>query len=346
MTTARKAGARSGDANDFRHHRADAGTHQPAHGVDIRGRQRHGERHVAVERPGRGDGIVDWPRDGRQPRHRHHHGHGIRRNRPHVGHDPGARRRHDYRLPEHYGTGPVRRGERPARPWLLPESLGCLAANTFRITGTGLGEAIFLQNGSGNRVRQNTITGGYDGSSKAVGTDDGIVLESEAGDTVEGNTISDVYDTAVEGDSGLANTTIWGNTFSNTGWAAIGAYWCTDWTNNIVANNQASGAPQFAAIHYNVGNLCGTTTPEVFTGNRFIGNVFRNAAAGRTKLTQAALSIIFHAGTIAGNVIQGNDFGSYDGPYVLPLSGFTDGGGNVCGPLNPALSNFACSGGG
>jgi nitrous oxidase accessory protein NosD len=68
-----------------------------------------------------------------------------------------------------------------------------IVANTFTMTGTGLAEAIYLQNGTGNQVRQNTMTGGYDGSLSKTGTDDGIVLENETGDNVEGNAISGFY---------------------------------------------------------------------------------------------------------------------------------------------------------
>lgn len=49
-------------------------------------------------------------------------------------------------------------------------------------------------------------------------------------------------------------------------------------------------------------------------------------------------------GTVTGNLLQGNDFGPNDGPNLDPSSGFIDGGGNVCGPLNPAISNFICTG--
>jgi hypothetical protein len=48
--------------------------------------------------------------------------------------------------------------------------------------------------------------------------------------------------------------------------------------------------------------------------------------------------------TVTGNLLQGNNFGPNDGPNLTPLSGFIDGGGNICGPLNPALSNFVCTG--
>jgi hypothetical protein len=50
------------------------------------------------------------------------------------------------------------------------------------------------------------------------------------------------------------------------------------------------------------------------------------------------------SGTVSGNLVQGNDFGPNNGPYLIPLSGFIDGGGNVCGPFNPAVSNFPCTG--
>ncbi len=54
--------------------------------------------------------------------------------------------------------------------------------------------------------------------------------------------------------------------------------------------------------------------------------------------------VIFVPGTATGNLIQNNDFGTNDGPLLEPLTAFADGGGNICGPLNPSLSNFVCTG--
>jgi hypothetical protein len=72
--------------------------------------------------------------------------------------------------------------------------------------------------------------------------------------------------------------------------------------------------------------------------NSIDGTLHRNGGAG-------ASMAISMSGTVSGNLIQDNDFAAYDGPKLLPLSGFIDGGGNICGPLNPILSNFPCTGG-
>jgi hypothetical protein len=99
-------------------------------------------------------------------------------------------------------------------------------------------------------------------------------------------------------------------------------------------------------VQYETGSKCGSTTPPaLFTGNQFIANVFRNPAQGWSVIIMPVprLSIVM-SGMVSGNVLQGNDFATTDGPYLSPLGGFTDGGGNICGPLNPVLSNFPCTG--
>jgi hypothetical protein len=46
------------------------------------------------------------------------------------------------------------------------------------------------------------------------------------------------------------------------------------------------------------------------------------------------------ASAVVGNLLQNNDFGTNAGLQLAPLTGFVDGGGNMYGPLNAALSNF------
>lgn len=87
-------------------------------------------------------------------------------------------------------------------------------------------------------------------------------------------------------------------------------------------------------------NCDGWTTPPVFSGNQFIGNVFRSPVG----LIIPRMTVEIN-GTVSNNLLENNDFGSSDGPFLMPLSGFADGGGNICGPLSPALSNFVCTGG-
>jgi hypothetical protein len=216
------------------------------------------------------------------------------------------------------------------------------------VTSAGAGAAVILRGGSNNQVTHTSIAGGYDGSNAAVGTDDGILLENEIGDVIQENTISNVYDMGVEGVGIVQNVTLANNTFSNIGVAGMGSYWCTSWSGDILRGNTVSMAPLLVLVQYEArSSNCGSTMPPaLFTGNQFIANVFRNPAQGWTpSATPVARLSIVMPGMVSGNVLQGNDFATTDGPYLSPLGGFTDGGGNICGPLNPILSNFPCAGG-
>jgi hypothetical protein len=206
--------------------------------------------------------------------------------------------------------------------------------------------AVQFANGSNDQVIQSTITGGYDGSSTENGTDDGILLTNEAGDTFTSNTVSGFFDTAVEGVALVANATVADNTFSTIGTAAIGAYYCTNWTGNVIRGNHVSLSPTMVLVNDQGGAFC-TTPPPVFSANQFISNQFRNpiTGVGGPLGPGPRMVVIFVPGTAAGNLLANNDFGTNDGPRLAPLSAFTDGGGNICGPQNPALSNFVCSGG-
>jgi hypothetical protein len=105
-----------------------------------------------------------------------------------------------------------------------------------------------------------------------------------------------------------------------------------------------SSAPELIRIDYSAGPKCGgTIVPAAFSGNLFIANVFRNPARGTSTSTLPFPAIsISMPGLVEGNLLQDNDMGTADGPRLSPLSGFIDGGGNVCGPLNPVFSNFVC----
>ena len=106
------------------------------------------------------------------------------------------------------------------------------------VSNTGSGATIAagldFAGGSNNHVEQTTITSGYNDGPLFVGADDGIILLGETGDTIRGNSISAFFDSGVESLGRLADTTIIDNTFSNLGNAAVGAYYCTVWTNNVV----------------------------------------------------------------------------------------------------------------
>jgi parallel beta-helix repeat protein len=224
--------------------------------------------------------------------------------------------------------------------------------NTFNNSFAGY--AVYLQGGSNNQVLQNTVNGFYDGGPTQNGLDDCIMLQNEVGDRIQGNTLMNSFDTGVESIDSLANTTIADNTMTNIGTAGIGAYWCTNWANNVVRNNSVSGSPGLLFATYSQGLVCGSQIAAAgFSGNQIIGNRFRNPAAGYRSVVPVVLpaprmNVYFAPGTpVMSNLLQGNDFGSEEGPELTPLAGFTDGGGNVCAALSPgSAANFACSSGG
>jgi parallel beta-helix repeat protein len=221
-----------------------------------------------------------------------------------------------------------------------------LRGDTISTPGAG----VYLSGGRGNRVLDNTITGGYDGSAAHVGADDGILTENETGDTIEDNRIEGFFDAAIEGLDALTDTTIADNDLSGSGESAIFAYWCTSWTGNTIRGNRISMSASMVTVGYQASNdHCGANPPsKVFVRNQFVANVFRSAAPGvnNRPVRGPRMGISMQGGMVSGNVIAGNDLGTYDGPLLYPLSGFIDGGGNICGPQDPKLSNFPCTGGG
>ncbi len=125
-------------------------------------------------------------------------------------------------------------------------------------------EAILLSHGSNNQVLQTTITGGYDDGPAEDGTDDGIMLTNETGDTIMGDTISGFFDTAVEGIGFVSNVTVASNAFSSIGTAALGAYYCTNWTNNVIRGNVVRQAPSLLLVEDGGRRLLHHATPGLF----------------------------------------------------------------------------------
>jgi hypothetical protein len=126
----------------------------------------------------------------------------------------------------------------------------------------------------------------------------------------------------------------------------VGSYWCTDWNGNTVRGNSVSAAPRLAWILYESGSKCGSRQGlPVFDDNQFVGNTFRNQATGTwsSQVFNPGMVIDF-SGDVNRNLVQNNDFGPFNGPFLSPLLGFIDGGGNICGTPNPGLSDFTCSG--
>lgn len=228
------------------------------------------------------------------------------------------------------------------------------ARDTIAFSGSNATVGIAFQNGTRNQVLQSTLSGQYDGGKLNVGTDDGILLTNETDDDIENNVIQNFYDAGVEGVDALSATTIAGNTFRNMGFAAVGSYWCTNWTGNVVRGNNVSGTPVLADVIYKTASAQCGAMPAVtgFVNNQFLGNTFGSRSGGTlggpggpTMPTGPSMAISM-SGTVMGNVLANNDFGTNPGPNLVPLTGFTDGGGNICGPQEPAVSNFPCTGSG
>jgi len=230
--------------------------------------------------------------------------------------------------------------------WAIQSTNVVFTENTLRTVGTGIGVLVVLDSGSNNRVRHNTLTGGYDGGRSDVGVDDGVVLYNESGDVVEDNSISNFYDAGIEGVGALSGTRLTNNTMTNLGVAGVATYWCTAWTNNVVQGNGVTSAPMLVRILYDTGSKCnGPIVPAAFSGNQFVGNVFRDRAPGTSGASRGPAISIVMPGVVESNLLQGNDLGTADGPFLSPLGGFIDGGGNLCGPLDRVYTNFVCSAG-
>jgi hypothetical protein len=76
---------------------------------------------------------------------------------------------------------------------------------------------------------------------------------------------------------------------------------------------------------------CTANSSGSFQNNAITGNVFQDAAIFGPPFSAMEIDLAGMQAGIGGNLIQGNDFGTQiPGPSVVPLSAFTDGGGNVC----------------
>lgn len=224
-----------------------------------------------------------------------------------------------------------------------------LSRDNISNTGSGTAAAVEFANGTNNQIVQSTIAGAYDGSHANVGTDDGIILDNETNDTIEGNTIESFFDIGIESINAMANVVITDNTFTNIGVGGVGSIYCTAWKSNTIRSNRTSNTPTLVFVGYQSDSThCGANPPvPTFVNNQFVGNIFRNPVDGtlhRSGSSGPSMSVST-TGTVSGNLLQDNDFGSYNGPKLNPLSGFIDGGGNICGPTDPAISNFPCSSG-
>lgn len=193
--------------------------------------------------------------------------------------------------------------------------------------------AVYLFDGGSNQVTESTLDGGYHGDdltghgTDAPGADDGVVLMSETGDLVQSNTIQNVYDAGVEGVDTVSGTTISNNTISHAIAAGIASYWCTHWETNTVSGNAVTDSLSAVWIIPLTGSACGTgpTPAPQFTNNTIAGNTLRGALGA----VQIGMTIGM-TGPVSSNVVSGNDIGTTK-INLSPASGFSDGGGNICG---------------
>lgn len=202
------------------------------------------------------------------------------------------------------------------------------------------GGVVGITGGSGNQILDNDIDGGYHGrdlagqGSDGPGADDGIVLSRTSDALIRGNRIANVFDAGIEGTEELLHTTIADNTISDAIVAGVSSYWCTVWDGNVVRNNTVSHSLALLKVVAGDGAPCGAPAPVSFfmndttiADNRLIEPL--TPARGDT----FGILVLIAGG---GNVLQGNDVGSYG--VKVPFGAFTDAGGNVCG----SQGNFTC----
>jgi parallel beta-helix repeat protein len=243
-----------------------------------------------------------------------------------------------------------------------------LANNLLTSAGSPAYSVVWLVDGGSNTIRNNQIDGSWNGDPGTLGqqgADDGIVLISEHGDTVQANTVSNVWDAGFESISALTNTLIAGNTFTNTGFTGIGAYYGTSWVGNKILGNSVSASPSLAYIMF-VRNCPGvgdcpadSVTTILFQGNTFRGDSLRNpvtlAPSLRGRIPASVvinfsglneqphpLPLPFAASndTIAGEYLPS----SLPSFYLAPAAAFVDGGGNVCNVYDPGTAGWCRSG--
>lgn len=200
--------------------------------------------------------------------------------------------------------------------------------------------------GSHNAFSQNQISG-----APAQATDDGILVNTEDSDLIDGNTMQNFYDAGFESVGPLTNTTIVGNTITNAGTAGIGAYWSTFWSGNTVAMNHISQSAQAINIAYD--GILPPGEPQTplastitFQNNTFLANVFdATVHQPAVLITLAGIGGSTSGRPLPQPLVAGNNVIldnvlplTGQGPILLPISAFVDGGGNVCGAGGPLLT--------
>lgn len=229
--------------------------------------------------------------------------------------------------------------------------LNIAGSNRVTITGNTISAAdgstasccvIRVVGGSDNQLVGNVIDGRYHGQCSQCGADDGILLDNEAGDLISGNRIVNVWDEGVEGINAVMTTTIADNTIVNAAFAGIGSYWCTHWESDTITSNVISESPKAINVVYNPqGGGCASPAPSgLFSGNTIANNILRDPVASPQSSSFIGLLVDVVSGpapgAASGNVLQGNDLGTY-GIVLRPATAFNVSG-NTCG----AAGTVAC----
>lgn len=172
-------------------------------------------------------------------------------------------------------------------------------------------------------VTNNTVENGGRG-------DDAIELDDQTDDVITGNRLSAVSDAGIEGNYAVRNTLIEGNTITDTP-VAVGSFYGTNWQNNTIRNNTASGVRRFAWFQYDAGSQ----SDQAFMNNLFDRNILVSFGRPGFPSPVACLWIDFQAlassDAFGGNMIVNNSFPTASGPaYLMPERAFINGGGNTC----------------
>ena len=245
--------------------------------------------------------------------------------------------------------------------------------NTLYCSAPSCPWLIYSGGGSGNVVSGNTIDGettpDQNFNLNSNGADDGIFMENETEDAVDENSVSNVYDCGIESRGDFSYSTINNNTTYNTSVCAIGAWWWSNFYDNIVHGNSANGTTNLFLFV----RLCGLRPGDTgiyFTNNTFDGNSIANkftssyygagdAYSSFIPFEQNGQYMAWSAADpecpndtappasqfyLTGNSFSNNNFGSavaYFGNPDYP-GAVGDQGGNVCVQSEDATYPLAC----
>lgn len=207
--------------------------------------------------------------------------------------------------------------------------------------------------GQNNLLSHSTVDGGWDGNTTTTyatqGVDSTVLINNQSGPSLIDNTLTNAFNAGIESvvNGEPVNAVISNNRISHTGITGILGGYNPGWQNSVFSGNNISESPSVLVFDSQDAKRAGVPG-IVFVGNVIEGNTFSNAVRlpiARGGGTPPALWIDYKTSglplTIANNVIRNNDFGfERRGPFLAPIEGFTDGGGNIC--LPPASVN--CTG--